>query len=286
MAWQNRTPEELEWQYNPRVTVPDFAVYFERGQALSRDTRDRLPHRPDIRYGPGPLETLDLYPAAAAGAPVHVFFHGGYWRGQDKADYAFVARDLAPRGISVAVANYDLCPAVTVGDIVAECIRCIRFIAAHAGALGVDASRLSVSGHSAGGQLVAKLLTHDWAGDGMAHPVRSAVAISGVFELEPLRHTSLNEAIRLTAASARANSPLLDPAPPADIPLLLAVGADESDEFRDQTGRYAEHCSAAGCPVESIVPIAGNHFSVLEALFLEAGAHFADLLLRVRGAPA
>src|SRR5699024_2210118 len=88
MAWQDYTPEQLEWQYNPRVTVADAGAYIQRLKTLSADTLAVLTRHADIRYGPGPKETFDLYPAATAGpTPVHVFFHGGYWRAQDKTDF-------------------------------------------------------------------------------------------------------------------------------------------------------------------------------------------------------
>lgn len=280
MSGQDFPPQEqtLEWQYNPRVSIPDAAVYIKRAQQLSADTMAQRERRADLRYGPGPQEIFDLYPAETNNAPVHVFFHGGYWRAQDKIDYAFVARDLVSRGMSVAVTNYDLCPSVTVSDIVAECIRCVHYIVTHAGDLGVDANRLSVSGHSAGGQLVAKLLAHDWSTEGLGdHPIRAATAISGVFDLAPVIHTSINDAVLLTEASARENSPLLDPAPVAEIPLLLAVGGDETTAFHEQTRRYAEHCRAGRVRIRRIAPAGCNHMSVLEALFLESGEYFEVL---------
>lgn len=275
MSRQDDTPGELEWQYNPRVSIPDAAAYIERAQQLSAETIAGCEHRADIRYGPGTKETLDLYPAASHRAPVHVFFHGGYWRAQDKTDFAFVARDLAAQGVSVVVANYDLCPAVTVTDIVAECVRCIRYIVTHTGELGVDAERLSVSGHSAGGQLVAKLLGHDWGSEGLTqHPISAAIVISGIFDLAPLLHTSINDTVQLTTDSARQNSPLLDPPPPADIPLLVAVGGDETAAFHEQSRRYAELCRLGGNQVEHIAPERCNHISVLEALFFSQDSHF------------
>lgn len=267
-----------EWQYNPRVSIANAAACIERARQLSVDTMMQFERRADIRHGPGPQETFDLYPASTANAPIHVFFHGGYWRAQDKADYAFVARDLVAQGVNVAVVNYDLCPTVAVSDIVAECTRCIHYIVIHADDLGVDAGRLTVSGHSAGGQLVAKLLCHDWQAGGLAqHPIRAATAISGVFDLIPLIDTSINDAIHLTADTARRNSPLFDPPPPAGIPLLLVVGADETPAFHAQTRRYAEHCLAAGVQVEQMAPPGCNHMTVLEALFLESSAAFGVL---------
>lgn len=274
--------KSLEWQYNPRVSITNAAADIERAQQLSADTMASLQRRADIRHGPGPKETFDLYPATGTDAPVHVFIHGGYWRAQDKVDYAFVARELVSYGVSVAIVNYDLCPAVTISDIVAECVRCIHYIVTHADDLGVDADRLTVSGHSAGGQLVAKLLCHDWQGEGLArHPIHAAAAISGVFDLAPLIDTSINDAIGLTADTARQNSPLFDPPPPANVPLLLAVGGDETPAFHEQTQRYADHCRAAGVSVEQMASPGCNHMTVLDALFVGPDAPMIDWTRRV-----
>jgi arylformamidase len=273
VAWRGYSAEQLEWQYNPRLTVAEPQAHFERFVELSRQTRAKLPHQLDLRYGPGPLETLDVYPASAPTAPIHVFFHGGYWRGQDKRDYGFIARDLLARGVTVVVANYDLCPAVTVEEIVEEAARCLHFVCTQVPT--GDPGRLSVSGHSAGAQLVAKLAGYDWTGRyGIDNPIRRAAAVSGVFELEPVRHTSLNEEIRLTEASARRNSPQYDP--PPRLPLLLAVGAGESEEFRRQSRDYAVKCGPA--TEAALLELSGaNHFSVLEALYLQDGAGFEKL---------
>lgn len=263
MDWNTLGPVQLEYEYNPRVTVPDFADYFVRLSALAEETRTRLPQRfEDVRYGTGELQTLDIFPADRADAPVHVFFHGGYWRSQDKRDYAFVARDLVPRGITVVVANYDLCPAVTVPAINAQCVDCIVFLRENIGRYGISSGPLTVSGHSAGGQIVARLLTHDWGG---SHPVSAALAISGVFDVTPIVHTSLNDVLGLDEASARACSPLYERPPATSIPLRLAVGGAESEAFHRQSADYAAH---AGVQAPIVAPAGRNHFDVLEALFL------------------
>src|SRR5690625_5086597 len=151
MSWRDYDAEQLEWQYNPRVTVPGFQIYLDRVAKLSDETRAKLGEPQEIRYGPGPLATFDLFRTPEPAAPVHVFFHGGYWRSQDKRDYAFVARDLVPRGINVVVANYDLCPAVTVAEINRKCVECNECLLAHGEALNLDTTRITVSSHSAGG---------------------------------------------------------------------------------------------------------------------------------------
>ncbi|MGD8709808.1 MAG: alpha/beta hydrolase [Ectothiorhodospiraceae bacterium] len=277
MSWKLYTPEQLETQYNPRATVTDFARYFERFVSLSEDTRRELHHDLDIRYGDGPKETLDVFPAADPDAPIHLFFHGGYWRSQDKKDYAFVARNLVPAGVTVVVANYDLCPEVRVSDIVRQAIDCTRYVALNGRELGGDPARLTISGHSAGGQLVAKLVGFDWESIGMSNPIRSAVSVSGVFELEPLLHTSINAEVHMDGPEARANSPLLEPAPdPTSIWLL--VGGDEPSEFHRQSDDYGAMCREAGSTVRIDHIDGANHFSVLSDLYVDR----PELMTRLR----
>ncbi|MDZ7810821.1 MAG: alpha/beta hydrolase [Arhodomonas sp.] len=258
--------------------MPQFAEYFARLQRLSDATRAELPdHQEDVAYGGGALQTLDCFPAGNADAPLHVFFHGGYWRSQDKRDYAFVARALVPRGVSVVVANYDLCPAVTIAEINEECAAAIRFLEDNRERLGLGRGALTVSGHSAGGQIVARLLTRDWSG---THPIHAALTISGVFDLTPLPRTSINDALGLDEATARSLSPLHGPPPPPGIPLRLAVGGAETAAFHRQSEAYRRH---AGVDTPVAAPPGRNHFDVLEALFLADGEAF-DTLLTVTGA--
>lgn len=276
MNWKRYDTDELEQQYNIRVILPDFHDWVGRVGTLSEGTRERLGEPSEFRYGDTEKSTYDLFACGKPDAPVHIFFHGGYWQGQDKRNYALVARDLVPRGVSVVVANYDLCPDVTVADINAQCAACVAHVRDHARELGVDPDRLTISGHSAGGQIVARLLSHDWPADG--HPVRAALPISGVYDVEPLVHTTINNALHLDAAAARAVSPILESPPPPDIRVKVAVGGAESDEFNRQAAAYARHCSQAGSDVPVLTTGGGNHFSVLDALFLEDGEYFDAVL--------
>ncbi len=275
MTWRDLDPATLEHEYNPRAYVGDPEPFFGAFARASEDTRARLAHRLDVRYGPGPLETLDVFPADTPNAPVHLFFHGGYWRSQDKRDYAFVARHLVPAGITVVIANYDLCPAVTIAEIEAETARCVEFVREHAGELGGDGARLSVSGHSAGGQLVASLLAR---GD-----IDYVTMISGVFDLEPLPHTSINEALGLTAAEARARSPHYWRLPSTQKPVRLVVGGAESAEFRRQTQAYADRLDIAGWSPRREEITGTNHFTVLDAVF--GAPRWRASLLEFAGAP-
>jgi len=267
-------PAWREAQYNARAAVPEhpaiFARWAERSAAARAEAGRRV--RPDLAYGDGPNETLDLFLPDRTGAPLHVFLHGGYWQALDKKDFGFVAPPLVAEGIAVAVVNYALCPAVRVGDIVNQVRRALAWLWREGEGLGFDRDRIHLSGHSAGGQLVAMMMATDWprrAPDLPADLVKSGLSISGVFELEPLIGTSINAKLGLDAEEARAVSPMgLTPATGA--PLVLAVGGEESAEFHRQSAAFGAHWSALGTPVRW-VPLPGrNHMTACEAL-AEAG---------------
>ena len=152
--------DDLEYQYNPRKAVPNVDEFARRAADLSRATRERLPAQLDVRYGEGPLATLDVFHAAEAQgkAPLHVFLHGGYWRGRDKSDYSYVADALVPLGITTVVMNYDLCPTIELPAIVQQVRAGLQWIHAHAGELGGDPDAFTASGHSAGAHLIAAAL--------------------------------------------------------------------------------------------------------------------------------
>ncbi|WP_417804824.1 alpha/beta hydrolase [Thalassospira lucentensis] len=277
MTWGGFTEAELEWQYNARETVPDFMTYVERCVKLSEETRADLKPKNDVRYGDGPKETMDVFMAADAGAPVHIFFHGGYWRSQDKKDYAFVARDLVAAGFTVICPNYDLCPDVTVADITQEAVRCVQYVYDNIDDFNGDRDRISISGHSAGGQIVARLASYDWEDVlGVANPFCGVIPISGVFDLEPVRFTTINKDIKLDEASAADNSPMLD-AVATDTKMMVVVGRDESPEFVRQSDAYAAYCGRSGVTVPVYKAWGANHFNVLEDVFLETGSLFAHL---------
>jgi arylformamidase len=263
-------PAWREARYNARAAVPDHPAIFARWAERSTATRAESGRRGrlDLAYGDGPNETLDLFSPGVAEAPLHMFLHGGYWQALDKKDFSFIAPPLVEAGIAVAIVNYALCPAVRVGDIVEQMRRALAWIWRDAATLGLDRDRIHLSGHSAGGQLVAMMMATDWprhASDLPADLVKSGLSISGVFELEPLIGTSINAKLGLDADEARAASPIfVEPATAA--PLVLAVGGRESSEFHRQSEAFGERWSAFGTPVRH-VPLPGrNHMTACEAL--------------------
>jgi arylformamidase len=229
------TAEQVERGYNNRAAVADHAAWFARWGERSREAMAALDPRLDIRYGPGPKETLDVFLPAGPPRGTLVFIHGGYWRSLDKAEHAFVAPAFVAEGFAVVVPNYDLCPAVSVGDIANEMTRAIAFLLHDGAHIGVPAKPLVVSGHSAGGHLAAMLLATRAATLGWpTHPVTGAVSLSGVHDLEPLVQFSYNVDLKLDVQQARLWSPVHMPAQ-TRAPLLLSVGALETGEFLRQT---------------------------------------------------
>ncbi|MEE9289620.1 MAG: alpha/beta hydrolase [Alphaproteobacteria bacterium] len=259
MDWRGLSPDELERHYNPRVAVPDFERHIETVRKMSAAARERLASRLDIRYGEGPLETLDVFPANRPQAPIHVYIHGGYWRLLDKSDYSVVAEPLVAAGATVVTLNYDLCPAVTLDDVVAETLRGITWVARNAADLGGDAGRIYLSGHSAGAHLAAMAIGHDWTAEALpADLVKGAVLVSGIYDPQPVLGISANQDIRLTREMARRNNACKRP-PRGGGEVLVAVGGDETEGWIAQSRAYHR---AAGVRTDLLVVPERHHFSV------------------------
>jgi arylformamidase len=258
------TAEDAERGYNNRAAVPEHPQWFARWAELSAAAYARLRCRRDLRYGPGPKETLDLFVPAGPARATFVFVHGGYWRALDKADNAFVAGPFVDAGIAVALINYDLCPDVSIATIVDECRRAVAWVAREGAAHGANPERIVVGGHSAGGHLAAMMLATDWPGLGLGDPIVGAVSLSGVHDLAPMVLFSFNADFRLDAAEAARLSPV-NLVPRSSAPLLIAVGADETSEFLRQA-RLMWDAWPANRPSGSAGPliVAGrHHFSVV-----------------------
>ena len=274
-------------QYNNRARVPEVAQILPRWAEASALARSRMTVLPDLAYGGGPGETLDVFPARASGAPVLVFIHGGYWRALDKSDHSFVAPSFVQAGAMVVVPNYALCPAVSIDDIALQMCRALAWVFQHADRYGGDPSRIHLVGHSAGGHLAAMLLCTRWhlvAPNLPKRLVAGALSLSGLFDLAPLRQAPFLQAdLRLTEAAAHRLSPAGFPRPRG--PLLALVGADESPEFIRQNQLIRQRWGAEVVPV--CEPLPGlNHFTVMHDLVDAAGgAHRHALgLLGLAGA--
>ena len=257
----------LDAEYNNRLKVKDAIEWMARGGAESARARAELPLRFDVPYGTHSGERLDVFPAAKPGpVPVHVFIHGGYWQRMDKTDFSYVVRGLRPAGASTVVIDYGLMPSIDLDELVRQCRAAVAWVHRHASEWGGDPARITISGHSAGGHLVAMLLATDWAAFGApGDVVKAGCAISGLYDLEPIRLCYLNDVLALTPEAARRNSPV-HLAPQRSTPLILALGGTEGPEYHRQTDDLAAAWRARGVPIE-VLDLAGHdHFSIVAEL--------------------
>lgn len=273
----------LDNQYNNRLRVPDFLTRHVQGwQSGSAQVRARQACALDVPYGQTSAEMLDIFPAGGTGQPVLVFIHGGYWRSLDKADHSFIAPAFTQAGACVVVPNYALCGAqrsVTIEDIALQMVGSLTWVYRNIDQYGGDPGRITVVGHSAGGHLAAMLLACQWprwGADLPARLVRNAMGLSGLYDLEPIRHTPyLQGDLHLTAQQVQRCSPAYFAAPRGS--LYAVCGGDESDEFLRQNRLIESAWGTGTVPVcEAIAGL--NHFSVLDALV--APGHRVHLLAK------
>ena len=273
-------PHWHDTQYNNRARVPEAATQLlPRWAQASALVRQRMTCVLDEAYGSGPGATLDVFPARTDGAPVLVFIHGGWWRALDKSDHSFVAPAFVQAGAMVVVPNYALCPAVTIETIALQTTQALAWAWRHAQRFGGNRQRIVVVGHSAGGHLAAMLLACRWktvADDLPQRLVHGAMAISGVFDLEPVRQTPfLAPDLQLTPAAVRRLSPAFFPRPRG--PLAALVGGLESEEHIRQNQLIRDQWGPSTVPVCEVLP-GLNHFTVLHDLVDPDGRSHAHAL--------
>lgn len=254
---------DYEAEYNNRLLVPDNGRYAIRWADASAVIRANTTCTLDLDYGPAIRNRYDFFSTSKRGThvPLAAYIHGGVWQRGDRKEYSFVVEQMLARGLDVAVPSYTLCPEAKVGEIFEELRLFLRVLWSRTG------RRPLVIGHSVGGTMAASMLATDWAamGDVPDDLVRTAYAISGVFDTEPYVHTTYNNAVRMTAAEARAVSPTSMPAPTGRT-LIAAVGGAESREFVRQSLDIAARWSAAGVKAECVVVPGANHFSIVDEI--------------------
>ena len=250
---------DLEAEYNNRAKVPESAALIAGWAQDAKAYREIVQGKRVIRYDEGARHSIDYFPARDEG-PIVAFIHGGYWQALDSSFFSHLARGLNSHGISVAIPSYDLCPNVSVGDIIVQMRAATRELAK----LGRP---LIVSGHSAGGHLAACMLATDWRALDPALPqdlIVGAYAISGLFDLRPLVPTSINNALHLNDAGAREVSPLFWPAPSCGS-LDAVVGGDEGVEYLRQSQGIVDAWSAH-IPTRFEALPGANHFTAVAPL--------------------
>jgi arylformamidase len=258
--------EYYSQQYNARAAIPDHPYIFTRWTKTSAHVRRTGAALLDVAYGESAGERLDFFPANRRGAPLLVFIHGGWWRSLDKSDFSFIAPAYVQAGYNVALTNYTLAPAAPIAEIVRQQLRALAWLYRNAEQYDVDPQRIVVAGHSAGAHLTAMMLAAVWprfAGDLPADLVKAGVAMSGIYDLEPVRHAEfVNVDLKLTAEDIAPLSPAWMPSPAA-ARFVTAVGGLESEEFKRQNALIAERWKAAH-DGDIALPEA-NHLTICDA---------------------
>lgn len=258
--------DEMEYQYNPRVSVPEYPQLAKVRSEQARKVRDSAKSWLNVPYGSSPRETLDIYAADRAGGPVLIYIHGGYWRSGSKEDNCNFVPVFTQRGATVVLVEYDLCPQVTVSDIVRETRSAIAWVYRHVIRYGGDPSRLYLSGHSAGGHLTAMALAYEWEKEGLPKDlIKGAVATSGVYDLDMVRRISVQEQVRLTSEQAGENSPFIHPPLPI-CPVIVAVGGAEPKGWQQMSEDFFKLCEERGMACEYLIVPGANHYTMSEHL--------------------
>jgi arylformamidase len=269
--WQrpplNLSGDALDRQYNNRAQRPGaaFDAFVERCRSLSETARSTVKCALDVSFGPGPGDTLDVFMTDAnAPAPVNIFFHGGYWRAFSKDDFSYVASGFSPEGVITIVVDYELVPSVTLNTLIEQCRRAVLWSKQHIIEYGGDPNQIYLSGHSAGAHIVAMLLSTAWPSE-VGGSIKGACAMSGIFDLEPVRRSFINETLSFGDDEVAHFSPIAL-SPQARLPLMCAVGAEESSEFIRQNRDFSERWRSLGMDIDMRVVEDRDHFSIREDL--------------------
>jgi arylformamidase len=259
--WRGLSQQELDRGLNNGAAVAGSGDMVGDWDRRSAELRAKHSDHLDLRYGPRERNRIDFF-KAAANAPTLLFIHGGYWQMRAKEAFSLFAAGPMAHGINVALIGYTLAPDATLDQIVAEIDAGIDYLAGRLPDLGGDANRIAVSGWSAGGHLTAVALSHP--------RVKGGVAISGIYDLEPIRHSYLNEKLGLDAAMSRRNSPITE-AGGLIKPLALTAGSGELPLLRRQTADFAGHRAKHGLPVSYEEIPGADHFTIMDQMLSPTG---------------
>lgn len=265
--WRGMDRPTLDAAYDSSAVVSDFQAITGRWPERSAPWRARPDTRLDVPYADAPRCRVDLFGPADA-SPLVVFLHGGYWQMRGREQFSFLAEGPLAHGLGFAAVGYTLGPEAGMDRIVDECRQALAFLQRETG------RPIVLSGWSAGGHLTACLQNE--AG------VIGSLAISGLYELEPIRLGRLNDKLGMDAATARRHSPLHH-LPAGSPPMVIAWGEAEQPELRQQSLDYAAAREAAGLPTRRL-PLAGlHHFDELDTYADPQGAMALALVELAKG---
>lgn len=258
--------EAIDWWYNARGRCKEVAQLKTDQENSSEEARNKYRCDLNVRLGDMPREAVDIYyPEGDGPHPIHIFFHGGYWKSNDKETSSYVTHALVPYGAIVVVGEYTLIPDVRMDELIRQCRQAVAWTWKNAEKIGGIQDRITISGHSAGGHITAMMLATDWPAFDPAlpkSPLAAAVATSGLYDLHPVQLCSQNDDLQLTDDEVK-NFSVIHQTPTCDAPLLLPVGGDEGPEFIGQTEDMQKAWSAKGLKVESWIQPGHDHFTIM-----------------------
>jgi arylformamidase len=263
------TADDMEGQYNLRQLRPDYETAVVPGWLTqSERARTDLDCKLDVAYGASAKQKLDVFRAPGVNRPTLIYFHGGYWQRGDKSIYSFLAHSFVAQGVNVVLAGYDLCPTVSITTISRQAREALAWTWRNAGDFGIDRDQITVMGHSAGGHITGMMMGTDWSAMASGLPrdlLKAGIPISPLNLLEPLRHTTIGDALKMDSAEAERESPMNNP-PVTNAPQLVVCGGKETEEFHRQSDMYVEAFATTDRKMERYSVPDCDHFDELNAL--------------------
>ena len=274
------SPQELERQYNVRDSRADYETkivpdWIKR----SAITRTNLKSAIDISYGKSEKQKLDFFSSPDINSPTVIFFHGGYWQRGDKSVYSFLANSFVKNNINFLAVGYDLCPKISITQIVSQAQEAIVWIWQNANKLEINKDKFIVSGHSAGGHITGMMMGTEWnkiSSDLPNNLILAGIPISALNLLEPIRHTTLNDALKMDKEEAKSQSPIYLP-PKTNAQQLIVYGANETDEFHRQSNIYYEKFKSKERKIERFIVQDADHFDEMNDLSNESSEFFKKM---------
>jgi arylformamidase len=263
---------ELDRQYDQRAWAANAVAIINGYSSDSEIVRSRLGEPEVHAYGESRAETLDLFRAPKPKAPVHVFVHGGAWRSLGKRDSAFPAENFVRAGAHFVALDFALLPYVTLEQIVWQVKSAVAWLYRNAATLDADAERIFISGHSSGAHLASAAISGDWRAefDLPFDTVKGALFCSGIYDLEPVRHSARNAYVQLDAPQVEALSPIRHVGHIA-CPVAVAYGERESDEFKRQARDFVAAIERHRGSAELIEGGDLNHFEIINTIASPTG---------------
>ena len=262
MLYKQYDQEALNNQYNNRLQVPGHAVHTETWERLSRQTEKEYFSINNIAYGELSRERLDIYPSSKPESKTLVFIHGGYWRNMDKTLFHFVPKAFHQYNTTTVLVTYPLAPQASIDQAVSSCRKALNWVQENISQFNGDAGALYIAGHSAGGHLAVMMMTED---EKYSTPgIKGVCSVSGLFNLVPIQLSEINETLQMDKAMALQNSPVYL-APLVNCPLLLTVGADETEEYKEQSDELYKNWKEK-ISIQLLQLKGMNHYSIIEDL--------------------